>query len=174
MTLKHFPHHWPFVMGIHQCLVVFPTKGLVMWSFDCNFVLNTKLSWLGFETSWRLSGITVLDDGLPDSKVHGANMGPTWVLSSPGGPHVGPMNLAIWAIYLYVIRRYGPVLIHQKYFEHTMGKLKIQNCNSAHFKMKAIQPLLLKVADQKPRMKGCQLKQPGRNGNWESTSKMMF
>ena len=24
-----------------------------------------------------------------DSKVHGANMGPTWVLSAPGGPHVG-------------------------------------------------------------------------------------
>ena len=34
----------------------------------------------------------------PDSKVHGANMGPTWVLSSPGGPHVGPMNLAIWVV----------------------------------------------------------------------------
>ena len=32
----------------------------------------------------------------PDSKVHGANMGPTWVLLAPGGPHVGPMNLAIW------------------------------------------------------------------------------
>ena len=32
---------------------------------------------------------------IPESKVHGANMGPTWVLSSPGGPHVGPMNLAI-------------------------------------------------------------------------------
>ena len=31
----------------------------------------------------------------PDSKVHRANMGPTWVLSSPGGPHAGPMNLAI-------------------------------------------------------------------------------
>ena len=31
----------------------------------------------------------------PDSKVHGANMGPTWVLSVPAGPHVGPMNLAI-------------------------------------------------------------------------------
>ena len=31
----------------------------------------------------------------PDSKVHGANMGPTWVLSAPGGPHVGPMDLAI-------------------------------------------------------------------------------
>ena len=23
-------------------------------------------------------------------------MGPTWVLSAPDGPHVGPMNLAIW------------------------------------------------------------------------------
>ena len=31
----------------------------------------------------------------PDSKVHGANMGPIWVLSAPDGPHVGPMNLAI-------------------------------------------------------------------------------
>ena len=31
----------------------------------------------------------------PNSKVHGANMGPTWVLSAPDGPHVRPMNLAI-------------------------------------------------------------------------------
>ena len=31
----------------------------------------------------------------PDSKAHVANIGPTWVLSSPGGSHVGPMNLAI-------------------------------------------------------------------------------
>ena len=31
---------------------------------------------------------------ITDSKVHGANMGPTRVLSAPDGPHVGPMNLA--------------------------------------------------------------------------------
>ena len=31
----------------------------------------------------------------PDSKVHGAIMGPTLVLSPPDGPHVGPMSLAI-------------------------------------------------------------------------------
>ena len=31
----------------------------------------------------------------PDSKVHGANIDPTWVLSAPSGPHVGPINLAI-------------------------------------------------------------------------------
>ena len=28
--------------------------------------------------------------------VHGANMGPIWGWQDPGGPHVGPMNLAIW------------------------------------------------------------------------------
>ena len=35
----------------------------------------------------------------PDSKVHGANMGPTRVLSAPGGLHVGHMNFAIWGAY---------------------------------------------------------------------------
>ena len=34
----------------------------------------------------------------PGNNVHGANMGPTWVLSASGGAHVGLMNLAIWAI----------------------------------------------------------------------------
>ena len=33
---------------------------------------------------------------VPDSKVHGANMGPIWGRQDPGGPHVGPMNFAIW------------------------------------------------------------------------------
>ena len=31
----------------------------------------------------------------PDSKVHGANMGPIWGRQDPGGSHVGPMNFAI-------------------------------------------------------------------------------
>ena len=35
---------------------------------------------------------------LPDSKIHGANMGPIWVWQDPGGPHAGPMNFAIWAV----------------------------------------------------------------------------
>ena len=30
------------------------------------------------------------------SKVHGAKMRPTWGRKNPDGPHVGPMNLAIW------------------------------------------------------------------------------
>ena len=32
----------------------------------------------------------------PDSKVHGTSMGPIWGWQDPGGPHVGPMNFAIW------------------------------------------------------------------------------
>ena len=41
----------------------------------------------------------------PDSKVHGANMGPTWVLAASNGSHVGPMNLAIREIgtYLFIV-----------------------------------------------------------------------
>ena len=33
---------------------------------------------------------------IPDSKVDGANMGPIWGRQDPDGPHIGPMNLAIW------------------------------------------------------------------------------
>ena len=38
--------------------------------------------------TWRVHTV-------PDSKVHGANMGPAWVLSAPDGPHVGPTSLAL-------------------------------------------------------------------------------
>ena len=32
----------------------------------------------------------------PDSKIHGANVGPTWGRQDPGEPHVGHTNFAIW------------------------------------------------------------------------------
>ena len=37
----------------------------------------------------------------PDNKVHGANMGPIWGRQDPGGPHVGPMNFAIWLVFSF-------------------------------------------------------------------------
>ena len=46
----------------------------------------------------------VLKGKYPDSKIHGANMGPIWGRQDPGGPHVGPMNFAIWEV--YVARKY--------------------------------------------------------------------
>ena len=46
--------------------------------------------------SWLIhSGKSHFMTNYPDSKVHGANMRPIWVLSAPDGPHVGPMNFAI-------------------------------------------------------------------------------
>ena len=39
----------------------------------------------------------------PDSKIHGANMGPTWVLAAPDGPHVGAISLAIRVVIESVI-----------------------------------------------------------------------
>ena len=54
------------------------------------------------EIKWATSGCTVIRHNLydkkgnSDSKIHGANMGPNWVLSAPDGSRVGPKNLAIW------------------------------------------------------------------------------
>ena len=41
---------------------------------------------------------TFVSRTVPDGKGYGANMGPAWGRQHPGGPHVGPMNLAIWAM----------------------------------------------------------------------------
>ena len=35
---------------------------------------------------------------IPDSKVHGANMGLISGRQDPGGLHVGPMNFAVWDV----------------------------------------------------------------------------
>ena len=64
-----------------------------------------------------------------DSKIHGANMGPTWVLSAPDGPHVGPMNLAIRE-YTYnqaagQINAASPVLLHCNIFERIVSQPNI-------------------------------------------------
>ena len=55
----------------------------------------------------------VLTNNIPDSKVHGANMGPIWGRQDPGGPHVGPMNFAIWDYCMPLIlgRRLGGTVI---------------------------------------------------------------
>ena len=48
----------------------------------------------------KLSGnLNLIFITIPDSKVHGANMGPNWGRQEPGGPRVGPMNFVIWAVY---------------------------------------------------------------------------
>ena len=53
---------------------------------SCNVLLPVSCQ----ATSWA--------NTIPDSKVHGANMGPIWGRQDPGGPHFGPMNLALWDV----------------------------------------------------------------------------
>ena len=74
------------------------------WTFSA--LVDTKIlphGWAIVSPFWVQRGaiimwsifIKFLTKSTPDNKVHGANMGPTWVLSAPDGPLVGPMNLAI-------------------------------------------------------------------------------
>ena len=76
---------------------------------------------------------------VPDSKIHGANMGPTWVLSAPDGPHVGPMNFAIRGsfqtlfhgklISYYLYGFLEPWMTYQKITKHHWLILKVDVAN---------------------------------------------
>ena len=62
------------------------------WKHEDMLSLQTTNFFIALETPYSC----VILYGCPDSKIHGANMGPTWVLVAPGGPHVGHTTLAIW------------------------------------------------------------------------------
>ena len=53
-------------------------------------------------TSLFIASIKPAYCAIPNIKVHGANMWPIWDRQAPGGPHVGPMNLTIWGMFLHV------------------------------------------------------------------------
>ena len=65
------------------------------FKFEFEFRFNTGSSQYSLSVS---SSHPITDYNCPDSKVHGANMGPIWGRQDPGGPHVGPMNFIIWVI----------------------------------------------------------------------------
>ena len=54
-----------------------------------------------------------VDQRYPDRKVHGGNMGTIWSRQDPGGPHFGPINLAIWVPSIYIM-----FLTNVSYYEH--------------------------------------------------------
>ena len=78
----------------NRCSNSWTNKTILMFSFNSSRMVksyNHEDILIFFQQYTCLS----IFDNVPDSKVHGAHMGPTWVLSAPDGPHVGPMNLAI-------------------------------------------------------------------------------
>ena len=85
--------------------------------YECHGALKTLLQpdmeTYGFHIfSFKVEQIPCIPiQHTPDSKVHEAYMGPTWVLSAPGRPHIGPMNLAITDSSLFVTFCYCKVHI---------------------------------------------------------------
>ena len=61
-----------------------------------NIVSVYKWRYEKAENSMNTKPLTINTENIPDSKVHGANVGPTWGREDPGEPHVGHRKLAIW------------------------------------------------------------------------------
>ena len=87
------PLAYPLLTLRHGWVITFHINsetGLVFMLF-----LESWSSWSLLINKTRVNPCTNFD---PDSKAHGFNMGPIWVLSVPDGPHVGPMDFAIWGV----------------------------------------------------------------------------
>ena len=72
----------------------------VWWSKDVSPNL-TEFSTHGCHWMFHMEVFSIIYPDVmpfPDSKVHGANMGPIWGKQGPDGPYVGPMNFAIWDV----------------------------------------------------------------------------
>ena len=95
-----FVHFHIFIAGTLLCLLI-----VVLTEIDSRHRGKNRGWWrnifLLHPVGGQLGDIIAFDycGHIPDSKVHEANMGPIWRRQDPGGPHVGPMNLAIWVIF---------------------------------------------------------------------------
>ena len=80
-----------------------PSTSIILCCVVCRVkstdILSYSLQIGAYSHACIYAVITVLLSMIPDNKVHGANIGPIWGRQDPGGPHVGPMNLAIWDIH---------------------------------------------------------------------------
>ena len=91
-------HYWEMAVAI-TCGYGGYLLPLLAAHSSLNFVIGA--GWLTF---------FVVED-IPESKVHGANMGPIWGRQDPGGSHVGPVNLAIWDNAFYTAGGSIPLLL---------------------------------------------------------------
>ena len=67
----------------HRVKPIYPPTTTLCWGYNHD------------SSYWCTNYVSIVLWVTSISKDHGANMGPTWVLSAWDGPHVGPMNLAI-------------------------------------------------------------------------------
>ena len=87
---------WP-AYNASKTMIISPNHiSIVEISIQRFYLLGMRYSPWTTDFQYNFLDIMWTKGNIPDSKVHGTNMGPTWVLPAPDGPHVGPMNLAIW------------------------------------------------------------------------------
>ena len=75
-------------------------------------------------------GTNSLYQSIPDSKIHGVNVGPTWGRQDPGGPHVCHTNLAIWDMTKHnAMRNYWKQLHNENAYDinHEMDLKYLEN-----------------------------------------------
>ena len=93
------PHKWPVTRKM------FPFDDVIMGQYWDKFCMTRGITQGGvlsmlFYSAYGMDVHEYFDMNndrlhVPDSKVHGANMGLIWGQQVPGGPHVGPTNFAI-------------------------------------------------------------------------------
>ena len=71
---------------------------------------------------------------VPDSKFHGANQGPTWVLSAPGGTHIGPWTLpsVVYICQSKAIRTHDSSVRVGYHSAHSVGGIRREVSNWPH------------------------------------------
>ena len=101
---------WP---GIADCVDVCSGEADSHWR-ALSVVCPTGDKWCAVDLCDRILGVTLPYVELqwwrrqvPDSKVHGANMGPILGRQDPGWPHGCPMNFAIWGVCVCVAKIIG-------------------------------------------------------------------
>ena len=83
--MRNYPRPWSF----RAVLLLSITKP--KWKYGCTtMLLLEKHMFLQINKSVITRTLSKTNT---DSKVHGANMGPTWVLSAPDGPMLSPWTL---------------------------------------------------------------------------------
>ena len=94
---------WPTVL-IDELIIYIVLRQMaynIIWKGKLEMELNLLNHWSRDKKTYHQQFLVVsatfhMDiKSTPDNKVHGANMWPTWVLSAPDRPHVGPINLAV-------------------------------------------------------------------------------
>ena len=81
-------------LSTHSTVIERLSNGAAVHFVDYRKWLLNQLTWLKVIHSGQSGTRFNITQDIPDSEVHGVIMGPTWVLSAPDGPHVGPMNFA--------------------------------------------------------------------------------